>query len=93
MLIPEDFNHFLVFYEKVPNDDDPTQEQLRIEHLSGFQEAPTYTQVGDTIQEVRGIKGHKTLYMIQLNRETVLTVFFGGREPMEGDDNVADIPA
>lgn len=88
MLISEDFKHFLVFYEKVPNDDDPTQEQLRVEHLSGFQEAPTYMQIGDTIQEVREIKGHKTLYMIQVDRATVLTAFFGGREPMEVNDNV-----
>lgn len=75
-MLPENIDDFLVLYTEVDG-------QADVWNIVGYEEKPTAYTIAQSLSEMynQDPATFEECYMIQLNREGVLGIFFNGQEP------------
>lgn len=80
-MLPDNINDFLVLYTEVDGVAD-------VQNIVGYEERPTAMTIAQSLSEMynQDAEVFEECFMIQLDREGVIGIFFNGEEPeQEGE--------
>jgi hypothetical protein len=78
-MLPEGIDDYLVLYTEVNGIAD-------VQNIVGYEAKPTAMTIAQSLKEMydQDPELFEECYMIQLNREGIIGIFFGGEEPANG---------